>query len=309
MAQELIRILLYFDVFSYPLTRRELLIYSGLGGNEAVSASRTIDLLAGQGIIRWYGGFYFINRDRSVVRRRIKGNLLAEKRMRAASRYGRIISMFPFVRGVFLSGSISKGFMSESDDIDYFIITAPGRLWLTRTLLILFKKIFLFNSFKNFCLNYFVDSDHLYISEQNRYTATEIVFLVPVHNGRLYREILETNEWVKSYYPVFSRNGTAANDRIPFVRRLAERIFDILPAGRIDDILYRTSIAYIRRKYGYLDDASFGGRFTLLKHELKYFPNQQQFRIMEEFSRRIKGFSEDYSTMLTAADSVTEPAL
>ena len=86
--------------------------------------------------------------------------------------------MFPFVRGVFLSGSISKGFMSESDDIDYFIITAPGRLWLTRTLLILFKKIFLFNSFRNFCLNYFIDSENLYIPEHNRYTATEIVFLI-----------------------------------------------------------------------------------------------------------------------------------
>ena len=88
MAEELIKTLLYFDVFSYPLTRRELIFYAGMGDNEAGKASRTIDRLAGHGIIRWYGGFYFINRDRSVVRRRIKGNLLAEKRMRTAVRYG-----------------------------------------------------------------------------------------------------------------------------------------------------------------------------------------------------------------------------
>lgn len=309
MAQELIKILLYFDVFSYPLTRRELLIYAGLGGNQAGKASSMIDRLAGQGIIRWYGGFYFINHDRSVVRRRIKGNLLAEKRMRTALRYSRIIAMFPFVRGIFLSGSISKGFMSESDDVDYFIITAPGRLWLTRTLLTLFKKIFLFNSFRNFCLNYFVDSEHLYISEQNRFTATEIVFLVPVHNSPLYREILDANGWVKEFYPDFSRNGTYANDKIPVVRRLAERLFDILPAGRIDDILQRASVAYIRRKYGYLDDSEFGGRFTLLKHEMKYFPDRQQFRIMDEYSMRLKSFAENSGSSISAADRVTEPAL
>ena len=78
----------------------------------------------------------------------------------------KFISKFPYVRAILLSGSISKGYMDKDSDVDYFIITQPNRLWVTRLLLMLFKKIFLFNSRKVFCINYFVDSEKLEIEEK-----------------------------------------------------------------------------------------------------------------------------------------------
>ena len=59
-----------------------------------------------------------------------------------------LVSMFPFVRGIAISGSLSKGVMYKDGDIDYFIVTAPERLWICRTMLVLFKKLFLLNSKK-----------------------------------------------------------------------------------------------------------------------------------------------------------------
>ena len=55
----------------------------------------------------------------------------------------RLISKFPYVEGVGISGSLSKGYYDDDGDIDFFIITSPKRLWIARTFLILYKKLFL----------------------------------------------------------------------------------------------------------------------------------------------------------------------
>ena len=47
------------------------------------------------------------------ISRRIAGNKLAEKKINSAYKMTKFISKFPYVRGVMLSGSISKGYMEE----------------------------------------------------------------------------------------------------------------------------------------------------------------------------------------------------
>src|SRR5690606_3777846 len=103
-----------------------------------------------------------------------RGNLMANKFSDIARKKAKLISQFPFVRGVMASGSLSKGYADEKSDIDFFIITIPNRLWIARTLLVLYKRIFLLNSHKFFCVNYFVDEKHLGIEEKNLFTATEL---------------------------------------------------------------------------------------------------------------------------------------
>ena len=74
--------------------------------------------------------------------------------MKAAKRVGTFIHRFPYVRGVYLSGSLSKhGITGKDDDLDFFIITKAGRVWAAKLLLIAFKKIVLLNSEKYFCIN------------------------------------------------------------------------------------------------------------------------------------------------------------
>ncbi len=157
----------------------------------------------------------FWGEDNEAVRRRIDGNLRASARLKTARRYTKIMAAFPFVQGVFISGSLSKGFAGPDDDIDYFIVTNPRRLWLTRSLLTLFKKFFLVNSHRNFCINYFVDTQHLAIRQQNRFTATELAFLLPTYNSQLHQRILQENEWIRNYYPVFSQNGEYLTNKAP----------------------------------------------------------------------------------------------
>lgn len=293
MADELVKILLYFDVFSYPLTKGEIISYSGIGRNGKQSADRILDSLKERGFVNYYRGYYYVGNQQSIVPRRIEGNRRAAGRMRDAMRYSRIIAAFPFIRGVFLSGSLSKGFMAEKDDIDYFIVTEPGRLWLVRTLLTLFKKLFLLNSHKNFCINYFVDTEHLLITERNRYTATEVVFLIPVFNSILHGRIIEQNSWVKAWYPDFIQGHDFCHDGSFPIKSLIERLLNNALGDRLEKFFFRSSRSYIQRKYSRMNQDNFRENFTIRQNELRYLPNRQQPEILRKYYARIKQFEKD----------------
>jgi hypothetical protein len=88
---------------------------------------------------------------------------------------------FPFVRGIGISGSLSKNYADEDADIDFFIITSRNHLWIARTFLHGLKKLsFLVGKQDWYCMNYFIDEEALVIAEKNIFTATEVVTLKPV---------------------------------------------------------------------------------------------------------------------------------
>ena len=191
LGKSIIKTLAYYDIFNYPLTAEE--IYYNLGTNH-VSLHRMLQMrlknYARDGLIYKKNNFYLLTNNDNYISRRIDGNRLAEKKMNSAYRMTNFISKFPYVRAILLSGSISKGYMEKDSDVDYFIITHPNRLWATRLLLMLFKKIFLLNSRKIFCINYFVDTESLEIEEKNIFTATELATLIPTYGTELYDALL-----------------------------------------------------------------------------------------------------------------------
>ncbi|MBL4703726.1 MAG: nucleotidyltransferase domain-containing protein [Flavobacteriales bacterium] len=83
--------------------------------------------------------FYCLSDSKADLDDRLKGNNRARKLVKKATKKANFIGRFPFVKSVCISGSMSKGYMDREADIDFFIITKPQRLWLARTMLILYK--------------------------------------------------------------------------------------------------------------------------------------------------------------------------
>ncbi|MCZ7615831.1 MAG: nucleotidyltransferase domain-containing protein [Ignavibacteriaceae bacterium] len=140
LGVSVIRTLAYYDIFYYPLTADE--IYHNLGDNHTsiVEVENILEKLSADKLVFRKGKFYQLNNNDEFIVRREKGNKLAEKRLKTAQRVSGIVSRFPFIRGIMLSGSISKGFMEEDSDIDYFVITHPDRVWISRLILMLLKN-------------------------------------------------------------------------------------------------------------------------------------------------------------------------
>ena len=87
-----------------------------------------------------------------------------------------MLFQFPFVRGVFISGSLSKRCAAEKEDVDYFIVTSANRLWIARTIMHLYKKLtYLRGRQDRYCMNYFIDEEALEIKEKNIFTAVEMI--------------------------------------------------------------------------------------------------------------------------------------
>ena len=64
-----------------------------------------------------------------------------ENLFQKARRWGRIVGRLPFVREIFVTGSVATGRADKKSDIDLMIICSAGRLWTTRLFVVGFFKI------------------------------------------------------------------------------------------------------------------------------------------------------------------------
>jgi len=296
-----LRTIIYYDIFNYPLTENDIMNNCGLSNTSSKPCSNALKYLVDENIVYKLGDYYSLTNNQTAVDRRIKGNKEAEKWLRKSRRFSRLISWFPFVRGISLSGSLSKGFVDEDPDIDYFIITKPNRLWIARTLLIGFKKIFLLNSYKYFCLNYFVTQESMEIEEKNLFTATEITTMIPVFGNNVKRSFFESNQWIREFFPNFEIN---VREDVPYNRTgTLKRLFEYFLAGKLGDRLdarfMKKPMNHWARKFGeQFSEEDFLLAFKSGKNISKHHPQHFQKRVLEQFNNKLKEIEEQHKIEL-----------
>jgi predicted nucleotidyltransferase len=292
LESALIKTLLYFDIFKYPLKEDELLRACGVDLPERKTGREAIQNLVERNKITCEGAFFFVGKGEGYVERRIRGNELAEQRMVKARKVSRFIGSFPYVRAVMLSGSLSKNYMEPDSDIDYFIVTEPGRLWVARTMLILYKKIVLFNSHRNFCVNYFVDTDHLDIEDRNIFTATEVIYLLPTYNRKIYQHFRENNSWADEIFPNFGKRDTKECHvhRRSLKARVVEYILKGALGERLDAWCMSRTFRRWEKKFPHLDSTRFEISLRTRKYVSKHHPQDYQKRVLDALSLKIKDF-------------------
>ena len=294
----ILRALLYFDIFDYPLTEKEIENFSPIQVHDDLSDSLA-ELIRSQ-VIYQFEGYYTIHNNRNSVHRRLSGNRLAEARLSTARTISKWISIFPFVRAVLLSGSISKGFMDEHSDIDYFIITEPGRLWIVRSAMAFFRRIFFLNSRRLFCTNYFIDSDHLEISEKNMFTAVEVATLKPMFGKKFIEDFQKSNQWCGQYLPNRVEQNGISGERDRPVKMVVERMLASPIYDRFDQWLMHRSLKRWKTKYGHLFDASdFSIAFQSTTGVSRSHPGFYQKRVLTSLKQKTKEFEEVHALSLT----------
>lgn len=231
LSGSILTTLAYFDMFSYPLLPEEILLFLDQPAN-AGELGLSIAELESEGRIFRIGSFYSLHNDHTLAQRRKDGNTRALPLLKTADRIGRLLYRFPFVRGVGISGSLSKNFADADADIDFFIITAPNRLWVARTLMHFLKKLSFLSGRQHWlCMNYYISTDALLIGEKNIFTATEVVTLLPVSGKAAFESFFTANNWVTDFFPnVEPGNSSQVIDRRTGIVKF---LFEKLLAGRI----------------------------------------------------------------------------
>ncbi len=278
--------LAYFDVFDFPLSKEDLFRYTFLDQQDTLD--KVLDDLISKGIVHQLGHTFSIRNDQNLQVKREKDIQRASDYYAIALKKSRLISKFPFVRGVFISGSLSKGVMDEKGDIDYFVVTKKNRLWISRTTLLLYRLIFLFNSRKYFCINYLVDEDNLEMSFKNRFTATELITLIPTINPNLFHKMISSNEWFKEYYPSYIQKNHLHQEYVRgLFQKLSEPILNLGLFNALESFLLKTTIRRWNWKFGHLSKADIEVAFLSSKGISKQHSGNFQKRVLQKYETNI----------------------
>jgi hypothetical protein len=299
--QSIIKALLYFDVFAYPLKEEELYENSSLK-QSFTEFKEDLKFLTAHGFINYENGFYYsAHSSPEIIQKRIAGNSLAETMLPKAFQFSQKIARFPFITGLCISGGLSKNYYDAKSDMDYFVITKDNRLWIARTLYILYYKLLVPKSQKHYyCLNYFVAESHLQIPDHNLFVATELMHLIPTVNFEAYKNVLNDNQWAAAYFQnkkEVTYKGTAGTPR-PFFKRLIELFFSGKFGNWIDDLFLRLTLKRWRKKYKNLNDEAFDLQFRTRKHVCKRHSHGFQNKVLSTLTEKISEYEQKFNIKL-----------
>jgi len=297
---EILRTLLYFDVFRYPLTEAEIFENSSLSiSPEKFSVELTA--LIDSGFVIRKGAFIMCpGRSNADIATRQKGNRGASDIMPVAIEFSAKIAAFPFVESVCISGSLSKNYFDEKSDIDFFIITKPGRLWLCRTFLILKYKMLPKRLKKYWCTNYFISSDDLALPDRNVFTATELAFLKPMVNFGGYKKLIDENQWYREKFP--NKPPEEPKDFMYVKEGRFKRTMEWLLSGfagsLLDNLLLKITHDHWRRKYPELSEQDFDLQYRSKKNVCKRHTRGFQNKVLKRWQELQEQFAKTFNASL-----------
>lgn len=302
LTESILQTLIYFDIFQHPLRVEEILKCCRKEDATMLGIEAELAQLVSANVVKQEGDFFALQLTDMQVNKRISNNDRADKYYGYANKIGRFISLFPFVRAVFVSGSLSKGVMAKDGDIDFFIITKPGRLWIARTMLIAFRKTILFNSHKFFCVNYFVDEDNLVIEDKNLFTATETAFLIPVYGKEYYSLFLANNQWYRNYYPAFPQRPV---ENVPSAKiGLGKKMIEFFLNGRVGEWLdancMKITLIHRKKKFKMMGETDFQIALKTRKYVSKHHPSHFQKRVHDALQQKVNYLEEHFGIRISS---------
>ena len=285
---EALKAILYFSIFKYPINKDEVFDFAQTTTHHDLE--KQLDFLTQEGVIHKLDHYYSSKNDLSLVERRVKGNEMAKKIMPKANRVARLIAKFPYIDSVSLSGALSKGYFDDDGDIDFFIITKPNRLWIARTLLILYKKIVLLNSKKYFCVNYFITSNHLQIQEQNRFTATELVTLIPLYGKDVFVNFVRENQWAYDFFPNKKNQDILQikDTEKYWLSKILQTVFNTRFGNFLEHIFRTMTLKKWTTKFDNLEKEDFDIAMKSTKNVSKHHPQNFQKIVIDRLDKDYK---------------------
>jgi predicted nucleotidyltransferase len=273
-----LKVLAWFDLFNYPLTLAEIQFFLDQPLTQDELKVQLQELTRAHIIFR-PGGFYSLQHDEALAVRRNKGNQRAKEMLAIAHRVARLLYHFPYVRGIGISGSLSKNFADEKSDIDLFIITSSNRLWIARTVMYFLRKL-----------------SSLNIEEQNIFTATELITLMPVCGNDVFNRFYKENSWAKNHYsnyvvkfPVYKDTGKGY-----YIKKFVELLFNNRVGNWLDNHFMKVTKRRWDRKEEENRITNMRGEKIGLhagKHFFKPKPGYFQKQILERYQEKLNSIS------------------
>jgi hypothetical protein len=220
--QAVLSTLAFFDLFDYPLTQQETLDY--LFQIQPDEHHVALTLKESQRIQK-RGHLYQLSDkpDQSALRH--ERTIISEQLWKKIAKYRWVFGLIPYVEFVGVCNNLAYNNASKSSDIDLFIVTKPGRMFISRLLLTGLTQFLGIRRHgskvaERFCLSFFVTSDRLNLEDIQKapldiYLAYWLKTLQPIYGDlEIYKNLIKTNSWTQNIFaqpltPQLSKHGNA----------------------------------------------------------------------------------------------------
>lgn len=209
--------LAYTDQFDFPLTETELwhrlILLDGHNFSRPEFKKALLKLALHKDIS--YVHFYICLAGREAITEKRKHRaVVAAQKKNDIAHFNQVIKYIPFVQAAFITGSVAMGNADVDDDLDLLLVTKTRRLWLARLVLLGVtwamgkKKARSTEGKHGWCLNLWLDEDHLAVEEKKRdlYQAYEVLQALPIHGTQeVITRFYSENAWTRMYLPHFEK--------------------------------------------------------------------------------------------------------
>ncbi|MBI1258342.1 MAG: hypothetical protein GC204_12795 [Chloroflexi bacterium] len=293
IEEAILRTVIYADIFNFPLTRTELHHY--LIAETPISQAQVEQALASSKFLKQeldiHPPYIVCAGHQALIPLRIERDSASLKLWSLALNYGHALGRLPFVRMVALTGALAmRNAAANDDDLDYVLVTAPGRVWLARAFAIVLVRLAKRRGIV-VCPNYLLAESALAQDRHDLFVAHEVTQMVPMYGRELYETMRAQNRWVDDYLP----NAVAPfyveaepSGQASWLKQIAE----FLLGGRIGDALEQWEYRRKLRRFAgemltphsaaQLDDQHVKGHFKDHGHP-----------VMQQYHERLRAYDLD----------------
>lgn len=284
---DVLRLVLYFDIFKHPLRDAELVRMVDPARPERVEEA--MRRATAEGLLERRHSHVFRPGRRDLIERRTERAANAERLWPLARIAASTVASLPFVRGVLVTGSLSKLSTAPGDDVDFMVLTAPGRVWTVHSLLQVSRRTWPRVVRDLFGSNYVLAEDRPLIGDRNLFTAIELVTAVPMSGPGACTRLMEANDWVRRYVPGLDWCIERAKAASPLPHR-ARQVEALLPSpllDRAEPLARRAWGGFWSRKYAWLDASLRQERFKQGEEVAATLLNDYRDYVLGEAERRL----------------------
>lgn len=314
LEKQILATIIYYDIISYPLTGLEIFscLISDNGENEQneieeyrkSSLRDILDLLDNSDFLRKNIsrklGFYFLTGREEIVYERLYRKKIADRKWKKAKKILWIMQVTPFIKALFVSGSLALGNCKKSSDIDVLIVAKKGRIWTVRVFATILTALLGARRHGNItkdriCLNYYITDKSLKIPFASLYDAQSYSHLINAYSSvpdkEIYKEFQKENMWMKNYVQNYDFHALGSSRSISRNKLFVHLsiFFEFIFSGKGGD--------YFEKKFSEIQTVKIknnpsynqkGGRITISDDQLEFHPELHEKKIMPEFYRRMR---------------------
>jgi len=312
--------LAYYDGLDYSLSAFELYQYlinpqrlnpriESLGLVSLENTQEAIKELIDNGQIKEENGSHFLKDRIGLSSLRIEMEKISAQKWRLCLRRAYWLQVAPWIRGMFVSGSLALGTVTEESDFDILVLVDPRRLYLARLILSSVASLigarrtrYQISAPDKFCFNHYLTTDALRINHESLYNAQTYAHLVPMMvsqtlSGKFFAENLWINKFLYNFTPhqqVIRRSVRSSK----FLKSIA-RFIETIGRGSLGDRLEKFACEYQQKRI-FANPATHasGGRVIYTNNELEFHPHSFEKIILDHYNN---------TTQRLGVSVVTEP--